>query len=85
VLPRPRIRLPLWSVPLIVAALYVARSLIRTSWRLELPMDLVILVMVAVVMVAVARLRAIASAPDDDADTPSERGASRSDAEGPAS
>ena len=81
--PRPRIRLPLWSVPLIVAALYVARSHVRASWRPDLPMDLVVLVMVAVVMVAVARLRATLSAPDDDADTPSEHGASRSDAEGP--
>ncbi len=39
VLPRPRVRLPLWSVPVIVAALYVARSLLRGSWRPELPMD----------------------------------------------
>ena len=68
-----------------MVALYAARSLLRGSWRLELPMDLVVLVMVAVVMVAVARLRAIASATDDDPGTPSEDGASRSDAEGPTS
>ena len=81
-LPRPHIRLPLWSVPLIVAALYAARSLLRGSWRLELPMDAVILAMVVVVMVLVARLRAIASETEDD-DASGESGASRTDAEGP--
>ena len=63
-LPRPRIRLPLWSVPVIVLALYVARSLIRGSWALEMPMDVVLVVMTAVVMVAVWRLRAMAAESD---------------------
>ncbi|MEI7814558.1 MAG: hypothetical protein WCJ13_07190, partial [Coriobacteriia bacterium] len=60
VLPRPRIRLPLLAVPVIVAALYVARSLLGGSWNLQLPTDALILVMVAVVMVLVALVRASA-------------------------
>jgi len=85
VLLRPRIRLPLWTVPVIVVVLYAARSLLRGNWRPELPMDLVILVLVVVVMVAVARLRAFASEPEDDRDhnADDERGASRTDAEDP--
>jgi hypothetical protein len=64
----------------IVAALYAARSVLRGSWRLELPMDAVILVMVAVVMVVVYRLRDIA---EREEDCESELGASRDNAEGP--
>jgi hypothetical protein len=79
-LPRPSVRLPLWSVPVIVAALYVVRSLVRGTWRPEMPMDLVIVVMVVVVIVAVGRLRAIP--PGDDAE-PEERGAFPDDEEGP--
>jgi hypothetical protein len=80
VLPRPSVRLPLWSVPVIVAGLYVMRSLLRGSWRPEMPMDLVILVMVVVVIVAVGRLRAI---PPDADDMPDEQGASPDDAGSP--
>jgi hypothetical protein len=83
VIPRPSIRLPLWSVPVIVAVLYVGRSLLRGSWRPELPMDAVLLVMVVVVMILVARIRAMASEPDDPAETTDEPGTSRNDAEGP--
>jgi hypothetical protein len=82
VLPRPRIRLPLWSVPVIVVALYATRSVLRGSWRLELPMDAVILVMVVIVMVVVHRLRAIAEQEEDEDNAP---GASRDDTEGPRS
>lgn len=81
-LPRPSFRLPLWSVPVIVVALYAGRSLIRDSWRPEMPMDAVILVMVVVVMVVVARLRAMPTDSDEDENA---NGASRDDAEGPLS
>jgi hypothetical protein len=74
------VRLPLWSVPIIVAGLYVVRSLLRGSWRPEMPMDLVVLVMVVVVIVAVGRLRAI---PPGDDGVPDERGAFPEDEEGP--
>ena len=56
-IPRPRIRLPLWSVPAIVVGLYAARSVVRGSWSIEWPMDAVILAMTAVVMILVAQLR----------------------------
>ncbi len=79
-LPRPRIRLPLWSVAAIVAGLYAARSVVRGSWRPELPMDAVILLMVAIVMVVVHRLRTVTAQEDDEENSP---GASRDDAEGP--
>ena len=83
-LPRPRIRLPLWSVPVIVLALYVARSLVRGSWALEMPMDVVLVVMTAVVMVAVWRLRAMAAEDEPDGvEDEDDRGASRDDAESP--
>jgi hypothetical protein len=74
------VRLPLWSVPIIVAGLYVVRSLLRGSWRPEMPVDLVILLMVVVVILAVGRLRAI---PPDPGDVPDEREAPADDAEGP--
>jgi hypothetical protein len=48
-------------------------------------MDAVVLVLIVVVMVVVARIRATLSEPDDLAETPDERGPSRSDAEGPSS
>jgi hypothetical protein len=69
-------------VPVIVAGLYVVRSLLRGSWRPELPMDAVILVLVGVVMVAVARLRAISS--QQETDESDDRGTSHGDVEGPA-
>jgi hypothetical protein len=81
VLPRPFFRLPLWSIPLIVAGLYAARSLLRGSWRAELPMDLVVVVLVLVVMATVGRLRAVNS--EDAHDSPAGRGASHDDVEGP--
>ena len=68
---------------MIVAALYVARSLQRGSWRPEMPMDAVLLLMVGFVMLAVARIRSIAEKPDEDSDAQDEGGASRTDAEGP--
>jgi hypothetical protein len=67
-------------VPVIVAALYAARSILRGSWRLELPMDALILVLVVVVMVVVRQLRDIAEREESDE---SDQGASRDDAEGP--
>lgn len=70
---------------MIVAALYAGRSLLRGSWRPEMPMDAVLLVLVAVVMVVVARLRALASEADEEQDTKGTPGASRSDMEGPRS
>jgi hypothetical protein len=80
VIPRPRFRLPLWAVPLIVLAIYAVRSLLRGSWRLELPMDAVLVVLVVVVMFAVARLRAYAASEDEEGGgTPSD------DGEGPTS
>jgi hypothetical protein len=83
VLPRPSFRLPLWTVPPIVAGLYAARSLLRGSWRPEMPLDAVVLVMVVVVMVIVARLRAMDSDGDGEQDANNKRGTSRSDAGGP--
>jgi hypothetical protein len=67
----------------IVAVLYSARSLLRGSWRPELPMDAVLLFMVVVVMVLVARIRAMTSEPDDPDEATDEPGISRPDAEGP--
>jgi ABC-type enterobactin transport system permease subunit len=67
----------------IVAALYAARSLIRGSWRPEMPVDALVLFMVVVVMVLVARLRVMASEPDDLDETTDEPGSSHTEAEGP--
>jgi hypothetical protein len=66
-LPRPRIHLPLWTVPVIVAALYAGRSILHGSWLPDIPMDAVIGVMVVVVMFTVARLRAMESGQDEPA------------------
>jgi hypothetical protein len=63
-----------------VAGLYAARSIVRGSWRPELPMDAVILVMVATVMVVVHRLRAVTAHEYEEENDP---GASRGDAEDP--
>ena len=82
-LPRPRFRLPLWSVPVIVAVLYVARSLVRRSWAPELPTDVLVLALTGVVIALVARLRAVASETDAEQDAQDVRGASRNDADGP--
>jgi ABC-type enterobactin transport system permease subunit len=71
------------AVPLIVVALYAARSLMRGTWRPDLPMDLVVLVMVSVVILVVARLRA--TMPQDADDEHDESGACTDDAAGPAS
>jgi len=81
VLPRPSFRLPLWSIPLIVAGLYAARSLLRGSWRAELPMDLVVLALLLVVVLTVARLRAVNS--EEDPEPHDGRRASHDDVEGP--
>ena len=56
-LPRPRVRIPLWSAVAIVAAAYLVRSFVRGSLRPDLPLDAVVVVALAVVVgiVAVAR------------------------------
>jgi len=79
--PRPRITLPIWSVPAIVAGLYVVRSLQHGDWRPDLPDDVLVLVMAAIVMAAVAELRSSLSA--EDTDDATKDGTSRDDAGGP--
>jgi hypothetical protein len=57
VLPRPRVRIPLWSAVAIVAAAYLVRSFVRGSLRLDLPLDAVVVVALIIVVGIVAFVR----------------------------
>jgi hypothetical protein len=64
---RPSIKLPLWAAVALPAAAYVVRSLIRGSFALDLPLDLVAYALLAFVVIAVGIGRArLAHEPDDE-------------------
>jgi hypothetical protein len=64
--PRPRFRLPLWAAAVIVAAVYLIRSLMRgMDFRLEWPADAVALGLFAAVLVMVAYIRKVVARGDD--------------------
>ena len=57
-LPRPRIRIPLWLAVAIVVAIYVVRSAVRGfDFRPDLPADAVIFVLFVIVLAVVAYVR----------------------------
>lgn len=64
-IPRPRIRLPIWAAVAIAAAAYVARSLVLRGgdFALDMPSDAVALTVFIVGVAAVAWLR---TTQDDD-------------------
>jgi hypothetical protein len=77
-LPRPRLRLPLWAAAAIVAAAYLIRSILRgMDFRLEWPADAVALGLFAAIVVMVAYVRNVIAlgdevdqAPQDDDEGP---------------
>ena len=57
-LPRPRVRLPLWAALALPAAAYVVRSVARGfDFAPDLPIDAIVLALLAVVVGAAAWIR----------------------------
>jgi len=66
-LPRPRFRLPIWAAVALVAAIYVARSILR-GWNFapDLPVDAIVLGLFVVLLIMVAYARHVLGREDQD-------------------
>lgn len=72
-LPRPRVRLPLWGAAAIVVALYLARSAVRGwDFRPDLPVDAIVLGLFLVLVIIVAYVRNVLETQDTDEEPPAE-------------